>query len=255
MQLNYLQIITGIFVGLAAGYLGSFMILRRMALVGDALSHVALPGLALALLFNLNPFLGAFAALFIGIVVIWLIEYRTKIPTESIVGLFFTFALAVGILITPKQELLEALFGDISKINTVDAILAVVLSIVVILIIRAISKKLILSTISPDLAKSVGVNVGQVNFIYLVLVAIIVALGIKAIGTLLTGALVIIPAISSKNLTSSLRSYTTGGAVFGLVSLLGGISLAAYFRLAPGPIVVLVSSGIFLMSLLFKKGD
>ena len=69
----YLVIISALFVGLAAGYLGSFMVLRRMALVGDALSHVALPGVALGLIFNFNPLLGAFATLFLGIVCIWLI--------------------------------------------------------------------------------------------------------------------------------------------------------------------------------------
>jgi len=116
-DLNYLQLLTGIFVGIASGYLGSFMILRRMALVGDALSHVALPGLAIALLLNVNPFLGAFVTLFTGIVAIWLIENKTELPTKALVGLFFTFSLAVGILITPHEDILEALFGDIQKIS------------------------------------------------------------------------------------------------------------------------------------------
>ena len=80
-----LGITVSVFVGVAAGYLGSFMVLRRMALVGDALSHVALPGIALALLFNVNPFLGAFFFLFIAVVVIWAIEEKTNLPTEALV--------------------------------------------------------------------------------------------------------------------------------------------------------------------------
>src|SRR3989344_7689493 len=119
-----LGITTSVFVGVAAGYLGSFMVLRRMALVGDALSHVALPGVALALLFNVNPFLGAFATLFAGIIGIWLIEHKTELPVESLVGLFFTVSLAVGILITPDEHLIEVLFGDISSITLLDAALA-----------------------------------------------------------------------------------------------------------------------------------
>ena len=109
MEFNTLQLVSAVFVGLASGYLGSFMVLKRMALVGDALSHVALPGVALGLLFNFNPILGAFITLFAGIIGIWLIENKTELPAESIVGLFFTFALAVGLLITPDEELLEAL--------------------------------------------------------------------------------------------------------------------------------------------------
>lgn len=248
MELNYLQIITGIFIGVASGYLGAFMILRRMALVGDALSHVALPGIALALLFNINPFIGAFAALFIGILFVWLLENRTHLPTESLIGLFFTFSLAVGILITPEQELLEALFGDISKITPTDMVLAVVFSTLVIVVMSRIYKKFILSTLSNDLAISTGIKVKALNFVFLVMVAIIVALGIKSVGTLLTGALVIIPAISARNISSSLSSYTVGSAIIGLVSFLGGIFLSSYFHLPPGPMVVLVSSVIFLIS-------
>src|SRR5689334_11205585 len=118
----YLVIISGIFVGLAAGYLGSFMVLRRMSLVGDALSHVALPGVALGILFHFNPFLGAFGTLFLGIVCIWLIEQKTKLSTESLVGMFFTVSLAIGLLITPEPELLEALFGDLSKVSHLDMV-------------------------------------------------------------------------------------------------------------------------------------
>lgn len=248
MELNYLQIITGIFIGIASGYLGAFMILRRMALVGDALSHVALPGIALALLFNINPFIGAFAALFAGILIVWLLESRTHLPTESLIGLFFTFSLAVGILITPEQELLEALFGDISKIAVLDMVLSVIFSVLVIWIMGYISKKFILGTLSSDLATSAGVKVKTLNFIFLIMVAVIVALGIKSVGTLLTGALVIIPAISARNISTSLSAYTAGSAIIGLVSLLGGIFLSAYFKLPPGPMVVLVSSVVFLIS-------
>lgn len=247
------QIISAIFIGLAAGYVGFFMVLRRMALVGDALSHVALPGLAIAILLNINPFIGAFIALFIGIVCVWLIENRTELSTESLIGLFFTFSLAIGFLITPQSELFEALFGDISKISAADAYLAVILSVVLVVAMYGISKGFILSTISSDLAKASGVKVTRQNFLFLLLVAIAVALGIKAVGSLLMGALVIIPAITSKNITSSLRSYTLMSALIGLVSLLGGLAIAGRFHLPPGPIVILTSSAIFLVSLLFTR--
>src|SRR3990167_3917418 len=102
-----LGITTSVFVGVAAGYLGSFMVLRRMALVGDALSHVALPGVALALLFNLNPFLGAIAFLGVTVIGIWIIEYRSSLSLDTIVGVFFTASLALGALLTPEHELIE----------------------------------------------------------------------------------------------------------------------------------------------------
>ncbi|MBI2062997.1 MAG: metal ABC transporter permease [Candidatus Yanofskybacteria bacterium] len=252
-MVNELQLISAIFVGIASGYLGSFMVLKRMALVGDALSHVALPGIALALLFNINPFLGAFATLFAGIIGIWLIEHKTELPAESVVGLFFTFSLAVGLLITPEEELLEALFGDIATISGTDALLAIIFSLTVLFIMKSISKGFILGTISKDLAKASGIKVARDNFIFMILVALIVALGIKSVGTLLMGALVIIPAIASKNITSNMYSYTKTSAAIGLVSLVGGIILATRFGLPPGPIAVLTSTAIFLATLAFKK--
>src|SRR3972149_8940778 len=112
-----LSLLTGIFVGVSAGYLGSLMVLKKMALVGDALSHVALPGLALGILFNFPEFLGAFAFLFASAVIIWFLGKATKLSYETIVGAMFTLALAVGILIIPQAELLEALFGDITKVS------------------------------------------------------------------------------------------------------------------------------------------
>lgn len=251
--MNPFQLISAVFVGLASGYLGSFMVLKRMALVGDALSHVALPGVALALVFNLSPFLGAFATLFAGIVGIWLVEHKTELPVESVVGLFFTISLAVGVLITPDEHLVEALFGDISKITALDTAIAVAISLVVVFVMHAISRGFILGTISGDLAKASGVKVAKNNFVFMLLVALIVALGIKVVGTLLMGALVIIPAIASKNITSSMAGYTKASAVIGLVSLVGGILLANSLGLPPGPLAVLTSAGIFLVTIAFKK--
>jgi len=248
-----LPLISSIIVGASAGYLGSFMVLRRMALVGDALSHVALPGIALALLFNLNPILGAFISLFGGVLIVWLIENKTKLPTEALIGLMFTVGLSVGLLITPDEELLEALFGDISKITVIDTVVTVIISAVVAIIMRQMSRNFIISTISDELARSIKIRTARLNFIYLILVAAIVALGIKAVGTLLMGALVIIPAIASKNLAKGMAGYGKLASLFGAVGGAVGILLASKTGLAPGPVVVLVSAGIFILTLLFRR--
>src|SRR3989344_8346080 len=95
----YLQLTVAILIGIGAGYLGSFMVLRRMSLVGDALSHVALPGIALALIWDFNPFFGAFTALFLATICIWVLEKRTELPSETLVGILFTLSLAGGLLL------------------------------------------------------------------------------------------------------------------------------------------------------------
>src|SRR3989344_8922935 len=121
-------IFIGALAGAASGYLGSYMVLKRMSLVGDALSHVALPGMAIALTLSINPMLGALVALTIAVFGIWYLGEKTEIYPEALVGVFFTASLAIGILVTPEPELLEALFGNLETIGLFDAFLTVLLS-------------------------------------------------------------------------------------------------------------------------------
>lgn len=244
-----ISLAVGVFVGGAAGLLGSFMVLKRMSLVGDALTHVALPGVALGFLFHFNPFFGAFGLLALAVLAIWRIGEATRLPTETIVGIFFALSLAVGILLTPKLELLEALFGDISRTQIYDGIFAVSGSIIVFLAIKKIFKKFMLAVISEDIAKSAGVSVEKINLLFLFLVALVVALGVKVVGTLLMGALVIIPAASAKNFSRTMQSYVFLSIVFGISSAGAGIFLAKFFNLSPGPMVVLAGVVPFLFSL------
>jgi len=247
-----LSICIGVSVGLSAGYLGSLMVLEKMALVGDALSHVALPGLALGILFNFNPFLGAFGFLFVSAVIIWHLGRVTKLSFETIVGAMFTLSLAIGILIIPESELLEALFGDITKVTALEAGVAVLVSAVALLLANRIYKRLVLSMISEELAVSKGIDVSKINLLYLLLVSLVVAVGIRIVGTLLVGFLVIVPAAAAKNLSSDLYKYAVLSAVFGAISAFSGIVFSSYLNLPTGPLVVISGVVIFVASVLAK---
>ena len=243
-----------IFVGVSAGYLGSLMVLEKMALVGDALSHVALPGLAIGYLLNFNPYIGGFAFLFVSAVIIWYVQRITRISFEALVGASFTLALAVGIMIIPEIELVEALFGSITNVVIWDTIAAVIISIVSILLTRAIYKKLVLAMISEDLAISKGIDVAKTNLLYLFLVSVVVAIGIKIVGTLLVGFLVIVPAIAARTLSSNMFKYTLLSAVFGVVSAFSGILLTNYFPgVPPGPLVVFSGIAIFAITIIINR--
>lgn len=216
-----------------------------MALVGDALSHVALPGLALGILFGFNPFVGAFALLAVTAVVTWYIQKSTELPVESVIGVLFVLALAIGILITPKVELYEALFGDISAVTWTDAVVAALISVIIVLALRVIYGKLAITMISRELAVSSRVNVDAVNLVYLFLVSAVVAVGIKELGTLLVGAAVIVPAAAARTMASSLSRYSLLSGILGAVSALAGVALSSYLQLPAGPIVVLVGAALF----------
>ena len=248
-----LQLIVAVLIGIGAGYLGSFMVLRRMSLVGDALSHVALPGIALALLWNFNPFFGAFAALFLATVGIWVLGRKTELPSEVLVGIFFTLSLAAGLLLTPEPELLEVLFGDISRVGKIDLFITIASVIVIIAIISVINRGLIISTLSKDLAKSMNVSVDKINFLFLIMVSLVVALGLKVAGTLLMGSLVIIPAAAAKNISVSISRYIFLAALFGALASVGGIFAAGFLSIPAGPSIVLTGGLIFLITLVFRR--
>ena len=254
MDLQFLySLIVGIFIGGVAGYLGSLMITKRMALVGDALGHVALPGIAIALIYGFNPSWGAISALIVGILLIWFFEMHTKLPMEALTGIVFTASVAIAFLFLPESEVSTALIGDISRINLVDTIVSVILSLIVFLILKKIFSKMILASLSENLARVEKVNTKKYNFIYLVCIAIIVALGIKVTGSLLMGALVITPAAAARNVASNLFQYSFGALIIGIISCVLGILLFKVFALPAGPFIILTASLIFLISLIFKK--
>jgi ABC-type Mn2+/Zn2+ transport system permease subunit len=228
------------------------MVLKKMALVGDALSHVALPGLALGILLNFPEFLGAFAFLFASAVIIWFLGKATKLSYETIVGAMFTLALAVGILIIPQTELLEALFGDITKVTILETAAAVIISALAMILTKMIYKKLVLGMISEELAISKGIDVNRTNLIYLLLVSLVVAIGIKIVGTLLVGFLVIVPAAAAKNVSSDLFKYAVLSASFGAVSACSGVLFSSYLNLPTGPFVVFSGIVVFVVTIFAK---
>jgi ABC-type Mn2+/Zn2+ transport system permease subunit len=248
------SLVVGISVGLAAGYLGSIMVLEKMALVGDALSHVALPGLALGILFNFNPLVGGFAFLFVSAVLIWHLGRVTKLSFETLVGATFTLALAIGILLFGDNldALEEALFGDITKVGIAEAVVAVAISVAVISLTRLIYRKIVLGLISEELAISKGISITRNNLLYLLLVSLTVAMGIQITGTLLVGFLVVTPAAAAKIISANLSKYLLLSSIFGAISAISGILLSSYFNILPGPLVVISGITIFMVVMVIR---
>lgn len=238
----------------SSGLIGSFALMRRMTLASDAMSHIALPGLALALLFHLNPFFGGLAALLLGSLLIWALEQKTKIATETIIGVVFSASLAIGsLLIATDHELLEALFGNVAAISSTEALIGLIGSGVIITILLAIKDKLTLSIFSPDIAKTTGLNNSRISLIFLVLFAVNIILGLKFLGVLLMGSLIIIPAAIAKNLSRNLRDDLATSVVAAIASTGIGVFLANEFNLDLGPVIIAVAAGLFFVSVFFSK--
>jgi zinc transport system permease protein len=248
------SLVVAVAVGVSAGYLGSIMVLEKMALVGDALSHVALPGLALGVLFGFDPLVGGFVFLFISAVLIWHLGRVTQLSFETLVGATFTLALAIGILLFGDNldALEEALFGDITTVGLSEATVAVLISVAVIFVTKLIYRKMVLGLISEELATSKGISVARINLLYLLLVSLIVAVGIQITGTLLVGFLVVTPAAAAKIISTNLSRYFTLSALFGLISAVSGILMSSYFNVVPGPLVVISGITIFVVAIIIR---
>src|SRR5690242_6541710 len=127
--------VLALLTALAAGLVGSFALMKRMSLAGDVISHVALPGLGLALLFRINPVTGAAAALLIGTLLIWHLQKSGTLTTDVAIGVIFTAALAIGTLVTPSEDLIEALFGGFQSLTLGGFILGMLLVAAILLFI------------------------------------------------------------------------------------------------------------------------
>lgn len=242
----------GLFVGIASGSIGPFILLRRMALVGDALSHVALPGIALAIMYHVDPFYGVVVFLLAAAFIIYWLEGESRIPADAIVGLMFTASLAIGILLIPNEDVIESLFGAFPVLSLRFLLMILLAAAVLSILCYVFARQFLFLIISPDLAKVNGVGRGY-DLAMLLIFSMIVALGIKLVGTLLMGALTIIPASIAKNVSRSMRSYVLVSSVLGGAISTAGVGIAATFHWHPGASIVLLGVGIFLLSLPFAR--
>jgi ABC-type Mn2+/Zn2+ transport system permease subunit len=243
-------ILLSVAMAVAAGLVGCFAIMRRMALAGDALSHVALPGIGVALALHIHPIFGAAAMLFFGALIVWALESRARAATETLIGVVFSAALAIGSLMTSGDELFQALFGGAGKLAWTELVFGLVAAGGVIWLIVTHRNRLVVMMVSPDVARTAGINVRRLNLLYLEMFALTIALGLRYLGVLLMGALIIIPAATAKRLARNLSGMLQLAVLVAVVATLLGTWIAAHLHKETGPLIVTVAAGMFLISLL-----
>ena len=240
-------------MAVAAGLVGCVAVMRRMSLASDALSHVALPGIGLALLFHLHPIAGGLAALFLGTLLVWALERQTRIATETVIGVVFSIALAIGSMLASGEDLIDALLGAPGDLGGWEAALGLVAAGAVAAFVLTQRHRLLLSLVSADLARTSGVRVARLDLVYLFAFALTVALGLRYLGVLLMGSLVIIPAAVAKHLARSLDEMLALAVAVAVASTLAGEALASALHRATGPLIIAVAGALFFASLLARR--
>jgi ABC-type Mn2+/Zn2+ transport system permease subunit len=248
-----LTLISAIFISGIAAYLGTLMLSKKMSVVAGPLAHLAFPGVALALIFGFNISLGVFPFVIIGAILIWLLEKKTKLPMENLAAIIFAAGVGIALLFLPLDKAEAALVGNITEITFIETVVIVILSLLVFYTIKKLYQKMMLINVHEDLAIIEGVNIQLYNLLYLLSIAIIVSLGVYLVGGLITAALMAIPAASAKNISKCLKSYKSWAIIFGIISAIVGIFIAHFTNLPSGPMVIVVSVVLFLISIIFRK--
>jgi ABC-type Mn2+/Zn2+ transport system permease subunit len=250
------SVILALLFAVAAGLVGSFALMRRMLLAGDVISHIALPGLGLAFLLHFNPLLGGGVALLLGTLLIWQLQKQTGFATDAIIGVVFAASVAIGAALTPKEDLVEALFGKFQQLSPVAFAIGTACVAAIIVFVFRFKDQLTLSLFSPELAAATGVKLDRLNLYFLLAFSLTVLVGLRFMGGLLAGSLIILPATTGRRLGGNIARFLLFSCVASVAAVGAGFALNHFvFRAAAlGPIVVIASAVIFGLSLL-KSGN
>lgn len=248
-----LSLLLSVAMAVASGLVGCFAVMRRMALAADPLSHVALPGIGVALALHIHPLFGAVAMLFFGALLVWALEDRARAATETVIGVVFSTALAIGSLMTSNEDLIEALFGGAGVLKWPEIVFGLIAASAIVMFIVARRNSLIVMLVSSEVARTAGIDVRRLNLLYLQMFALTIALGLRYLGVLLMGALIIIPAATAKRLAHNLDGMLWLAIAFSVFATLVGTSLALWLHRAPGPLIVTVAASVFLISLVRRQ--
>jgi len=246
-------------LSLAAGPVGTFLMLRRMSLFGDAMAHAILPGAALGYLaFGLSLTAMTIGGLATGLLVVLLAGLVTRATTlredASIAG-FYLISLAIGVSIVSLKgsnvDLLRVLFGSILALDDPAMMLLVAMSTGTLLVLALIFRPLVLECVDPAFLRSVSRAGGPAHLIFLALVVTTLVSGFNALGTLLSVGMMMLPAIAARFWAVELTGIIFAATLIGLVSSLCGLILSFHTGLPSGPAIILVAGALYLLSLSF----
>ena len=238
--------------GLAAPTIGTYLVQRRLALLGDGLGHVAVTGVAIGLLTGTSPTWLAVVVAILGAVAIEVIRERGHTNGDVALALLFYGGLAGGVLITGLADQSAAtlqtfLFGSVTSVSPADVLTTMVLAVVVVVLCVGLAPQLSAVAQDPEFARVAGVQVRVYNLLVAVLAAVTVTVAMRTVGLLLVSALMVVPVATAQQLTRSFRSTLALAMALGLGAAVGGLLLAAYLSLdfdanvAPGPSIVLLA--------------
>lgn len=257
LQYGFMQrsLITAVLVGIVCAAVGSYLMVQRLALLGDAISHSVLPGLAIAFMIGADIFVGAFVAGVMSTIVITWIRARSQIKEDAAMGIVFSAFFALGVtLITiiqkdNKIDLNHFLFGNILSVTNEEVRNTAIITAIVLTIVILLYKELMFYTFDPIGAQASGLPTNLLNFGLMILIALTIVASLKSVGVILVLAMLITPGATAYLLVTRLHQMMILGAAIGVISSISGMYLSYFFNLPSGPAIVLVAFSFFILAL------
>ncbi|MDE3839626.1 metal ABC transporter permease [Bacillus methanolicus] len=268
LQYDFLQnaFLTGMVIGVIAPLLGVFIVVRRLSLIADALSHVTLAGIAASLFlekkfnifYGLNPLYMGMAFSVAGSLFIEKLRSVYKHYQELAIPIILSGGIGLGVIFISladgfKTDLFSYLFGSVSAVSKTDLWIIAAISITVLSVIILLYKELFLLSFDEEYAKASGIAAKSVHFIFIIMVALVIAVSMRIVGILLVSSLMTLPVAASIRIAKGFKQTILFSVLFGEISVLGGLIISYYLDLAPGGTIVIIAVLILIVSILIKK--
>jgi manganese/iron transport system permease protein len=253
LQLEFMQnaLMMSALVGVLCPVVGSYLIVQRMALMGDVMAHCVLPGLSIAAFFGVHRSIGAFISAMLGSFLITWIRSQSQVKVDSAMALTFSSFFALGVtlitLLKNKLDLDSFLFGDILTVTLGDLGATAIVTVLILVGIFLCYKELLFYTFDKTGAEAMGLPVNGIHLGMMVMITLTIITSMQVVGVILVIALLVGPALTAYLLTQELHQMMGVGAAIGVASSLAGIYVSYYYNLPSGPAIVLVSSSLFLL--------
>jgi ABC-type Mn2+/Zn2+ transport system permease subunit len=250
-------LLAALIVGVLCAIVGSYVVLRSMAFLGDALAHAVLPGVAIAYLMGENLIIGALIAAVLVALGINALSQRGAIKEDTAIGILFAASLALGVVIisrirTYATDLNHILFGNLLGVNAADLWLTGILALLVLLSIALLYRPFLIVSFDPILATTLHLPIKLLNNLMLIMIALTIVISIQTVGVGLVAAMLVTPAATAYLLARRLPTMMALSAIFGAISSLTGLYLSYYADIPSGAAIVLVATFIFLLAFFFS---
>ncbi|WP_462412238.1 metal ABC transporter permease [Neobacillus sp. Marseille-QA0830] len=258
--------LTGILIGIIAPLLGVFIVVRRLSLIADALSHVTLAGIAASLLLEsnvaaltgLNPIYMGMVFSVGGSLFIEKLREVYKSYQELAIPIIMSGGIGLSVIFISlangfNTDLFSYLFGSVSAVSRTDLFVILIISIVVIVLIRLLFKELFILSFDEEYAKASGIAAKSIHFIFIVMVALVIAASMRIVGILLVSSLMTLPVAASIRIAKGFKQTIFYSILFGEISVLGGLIISYYVDLAPGGTIVMLAVLILIFTIIIRK--